>query len=877
MAWIVLLASLLITFFAWYLARGVTMERAHDRFDFRVQTIESSLRARLCACEFLLRGAAGLIAASEEVTRAEWRTYVTKLQVDQYYHGIQGLGFSKRILPSEKKTHIRQIRDEGFPNYDIRPDGERPEYTAIIFLEPFDWRNQRAFGYDMFSEPTRKEAMVKARDTGLAAMSGKVTLRQETDKDVQAGALMYLPVYRKGEPQETPEQRRAALTGYVYSPFRMNDFMRGILTEKRGYVELQIFDGDEPLKEALLYHGGGPEAILSQSDRKHFATRQSILEYAGRRWLLVFESSSHFEETIDTGPVNTILLLGIITSLLLFAVVLSLTRSRNQVLSLANMSLALERANIGLREEIVERKRMEDALRQSEEIFSRFMEHSPIYVFFKDEQIRSLRLSTNFEKMLGKPLKDLLGKTMDDLFPSDLAKGMMADDLRILREGKEIVVEEELNGRLYSTIKFPIHIAGKPRYLAGYSIDITERKRAEEEKEKLQAQIQQAQKAESLGRMAGAIAHHYNNLLGVVLGNLDLALNELPRASRLQENITEAIKASRRAAEISHLMLAYLGQGMGKRETMDLSEVCRETLPLLTSFLPKKTRLRTESPAEGPIIRADAAQMKQVLTNLVVNAGEAIGEEEGDISVSIGVIPAADIHASRFYPPDWEPKADTYACLSVTDTGCGMDPETIEKLFEPFFSTKFTGRGLGLPVVMGIVKAHEGAVTVESIPGQGATFRVFLPVTAEKPLQPRKAEPVEPVAVEGRGLVLVVEDNTMLRDTAQRMLKHIGYEVIEAADGVEAVEVFRQHQEQIRCVLCDLTMPRMDGWETLEALRKIATDIPVILASGYDEALVMAGDHPEQPHVFLHKPYALADLKAALAAALKGPVRAGSF
>jgi len=362
MAWIVLLASLLTTFFVWYLARGVTMERAHDHFDFRVQEIESALRERLRAYEFLLRGGAGLIAASGEVTRAEWRTYATKLQVDQYYQGIQGLGFSKRILPSEKKAHIRQIRNEGFPNYDIHPDGERPEYTSIIFLEPFNWRNQRAFGYDMFSEPTRKEAMVKARDTGLAAVSGKVTLVQETDMDIQAGFLMYLPVYRNGEPQETLEQRREALTGYVYSPFRMNDFMRGILTEKRGYVELLIFDGDEPLKEALLYHGGDVEALLSQPERPRLFTRQSILECAGRGWLLVFESSPHFEETIDTGPVNTILLLGIIISLLLFAVVLSLTRSRNQALSLANMSLDLQRANIGLREEIVEHERAEEAL-----------------------------------------------------------------------------------------------------------------------------------------------------------------------------------------------------------------------------------------------------------------------------------------------------------------------------------------------------------------------------------------------------------------------------------------------------------------------------------------------------------------------------------
>ena len=362
MAWIVLLASLAVTFFAWYLARGIELKRANDRFVFQIRTIESALRERLHAYEFLLHSGADIFTVSKEVTRAEWRTYVTALQIDKYYPGVQGLGFAKRILPAEKKAHIRQIREDGFPDYDIHPDGERPEYTSIIFLEPFDWRNQRAFGYDMFSEPTRKEAMVQARDTGSAALSGKITLLQETEKDVQAGFLMYLPVYRKGEVPETIEQKLEALTGYVYSPFRMNDFMQGLLKEKRGYVELQIFDGDEPLQEALLYPSGNMASLLSHSGHVHFATSQSILEYAGRRWLLVFKSSPYFEETIDTGQVNSILLLGIIISLLLFSVVLSLTKSRNQALSLANMTLDLKKKNRELQDSLANIKQLSGML-----------------------------------------------------------------------------------------------------------------------------------------------------------------------------------------------------------------------------------------------------------------------------------------------------------------------------------------------------------------------------------------------------------------------------------------------------------------------------------------------------------------------------------
>ena len=500
MAWIVLLAALLITFFVWSLDRTLTMERAHDRFAFRIKTIESALRERLRACEFLLQSGAGFFAASGEVTRAEWRTYVTNLQLDKYYQGVQGLGFSKRILPSEKKAHIRQIREEGFPNYDIHPDGERPEYTSIIFLEPFDWRNQRAFGYDMFSEPTRKEAMVKARDTGLPAMSGKVILLQETDKDVQAGFLMYLPVYRKGEVPKTPEQRREALTGYVYSPFRMNDFLRGILIEKRGYVELQIFDGDDPLKEALLYPGGNMESLVSHSDHPHLFTHQSILEYAGRRWLLVFKSTPYFEETIHTAQVNALLLLGIIISLLLFAVLLSLTKSRNQALSLANMTLDLEKANLGLRKEIVEREQATEALRENEEKFRNLFNSAEVGMF-------RTRLDGSEILDMNEKLLNILGRTREEMQGSPSVIHWVDP-----REREELLRRLEIEGRVLDFESRMLNKQGEVRtcimslvlyreqeILEGSILDITERKRVEDELHKKERLLSESQRLGHIG------------------------------------------------------------------------------------------------------------------------------------------------------------------------------------------------------------------------------------------------------------------------------------------------------------------------------------------------------------------------------------------
>jgi len=482
-AWTVLLASLFITFVIWYFARGVTMERGHDYFVFRTHAIESALRERLRAYEFMLRGGASLIAASEEAKRAQWQTYVKELQIDKYCPGVQGLGFSKLILPSEKETHIRQIHEEGFPNYDIQPDEKRPEYNSIIFLEPFDWRNQRAFGYDMFSEPTRKEAMVKTRNTGLATVSGKVILLQETDKDVQTGFLMYFPVYRKGERQETPEQRRKALMGYVYSPFRMNDFMRGILTEKHGYVELNIFDGDEPLEDALLFHGGDTEAHLSpsQSDRPHFFKRQYLLEYAGRSWLLVFESSRHLEETIDTRPVNTILLLGVVISLLLFSVLLSLTKSRNQARSLANISLDLERVNLGLRKKNVEVEQATDALGESEEKFRHLFNRVDVGMF-------RTRLDGSEILDMNKKLLDIFGRIREEM--QGLPSAMLGVDPS---EREEMLRSLEIEGRVLSFEGRVLNKQGEVReclislelfreqgILEGTIVDITGRNRAED-------------------------------------------------------------------------------------------------------------------------------------------------------------------------------------------------------------------------------------------------------------------------------------------------------------------------------------------------------------------------------------------------------------
>jgi signal transduction histidine kinase len=251
------------------------------------------------------------------------------------------------------------------------------------------------------------------------------------------------------------------------------------------------------------------------------------------------------------------------------------------------------------------------------------------------------------------------------------------------------------------------------------------------ERKKLEAQNRQLQKTESLGRMAGAIAHYFNNQLGAVIANLELAMTAPLRGANPQAEIVAAMKSSYKAAEMSGLMLAYVGQSMDKREPLDLSETCHRNLPMLQAMMPKEVMLKCDFPSPGPVITSNASQMFQVLTHLTTNASEAMSEGQGTILLRVKTVPAVDVPAARRFPMDWHPQSNVYACLEVMDTGSGIEDKDIEKLFDPFFSSKFTGRGMGLAVVLGIARSHSGAVAVESEPGKGSTFRVFFPVCDE--------------------------------------------------------------------------------------------------------------------------------------------------
>ncbi|MCE5242021.1 MAG: PAS domain S-box protein [Syntrophobacteraceae bacterium] len=385
--------------------------------------------------------------------------------------------------------------------------------------------------------------------------------------------------------------------------------------------------------------------------------------------------------------------------------------------------------------DITDRKRAEDDLWKQYELQRALLSAVPAYVYVKDTRSVYIMGNRRFSELSGIPEVQIPGKTDYDFFPKAAADSFRRNDEEVISTGKEKLnfevkgADAKGNMTWYSTSKVPFRDpSGNVAGLVGISIDITDRKRAEEERLLFEQKFQQAQKAESLSRMAGAVAHHFNNLLGAVIGNLEIALDDLPRRSLTHGCISGALKASRRAVEISRFMLTYLGQTEGKEEWLDLSKTAREAHGLFCESLPDYIHEGSEFPSRGPTIRADGAHIRQILNHLLSNSVEAIPPTGGTVTVTVKETTNAEIAASKVFPLEWKPGDKSYACLEVADTGSGMDAATIERIFDPFFTTRFTGRGLGLSVVLGLMRACGGAVSVESRPGKYTVIRLYFPI-----------------------------------------------------------------------------------------------------------------------------------------------------
>lgn len=637
------------------------------------------------------------------------------------------------------------------------------------------------------------------------------------------------------------ESRKAALALHE-SEEKYRTILDGI---QEGYYEVDLKGNFTFFNPALCRIFGYPEEELLGLNFRHYYADEATVQKVLQTYMNVYQSETDVQMT-DWEIVQ---------------------KNGNRAILEVSISIMRDREGkkIGFRgmvRDVTHRKQAEQALREAEHRYEELFENANDIVYTHDLNGYFTSLNKAGERISGYSREEALCLNALDIVPPEyreLTQQMISQKL-----GRDDVTRYEVaiiakDGRI-----IPVEVStriilkdGKATGIQGIARDITERKQAEKERARLEAQMRHTQKLESLGVLAGGIAHDFNNLLVGIMGNAGLALTRLPEGSPAQDYVSRIEATARKAAELTNQMLAYTGRGPFLVRPIGLSKLTQEMGHLLSASISKKVILRFECPQDLPLIEGDAAQLQQVVMNLITNASDAIGDNHGVVTIRTGALQADRAYLSRTYLAE-DLSEGLYVSLEVADTGCGMDAETIGRIFDPFFSTKFTGRGLGLAAVLGIVRAHRGAISVYSEPGHGTTFKVLFPAIEHSGAAPEKEWPVsmanKPGAWKSTGTILIADDEEGVREVAKEILQEAGFTVLTAENGQIAVDLFQQHEE-VRAVILDLTMPVLSGKETYHKMRALRPHIPILLSSGYTEQDINVQFSGSAPDGFLQKPF----------------------
>jgi len=537
----------------------------------------------------------------------------------------------------------------------------------------------------------------------------------------------------------------------------------------------------------------------------------------------------------------------------------------------------------GIMRDVTSRKRAERVVQEMQSRYSDIFDEANDIIYTHDMEGYFTSINRTGEKISEYSREEALRLKVFDIIVPEYREEAARRIRQKIEKGTEFTrYEVEIISKSGKRVPLEINskiltVEGRPVGILGIARDITERREAEKERKRLEQQVLQAQKMEGLGVLAGGIAHDFNNLLVGVLGNAGLALRRVPKDSPVHEYLKRIEQAAQQAAELTGKMLAYSGRNAFMARPVDLSRVAREAEPLLRAGISKEVALEFDLATDLPRIYGDAAQIHQVIVNLVTNAAEAMEGKAGRVRIRTYPFTVTPEYFSQvFFKENAEP--GEYVCLEVSDTGCGIPSDRISRIFDPFYSTKFSGRGLGLPVVLGIVRGHRGIIHLYSEPGTGTTFKILFPRVADtgdippgsrylqvtEPSSEEETSEKESVDERARAKVLVADDELPVRQVMREVLERSGFSVTEAQDGAEAVAIFRQDPQQWKAIILDLTMPRLNGREAFDQIREIRQDIPVVIASGFaaQDIDLQFRDHP--PSAFLQKPFRARDLSSLL-------------
>jgi signal transduction histidine kinase/CHASE1-domain containing sensor protein/ActR/RegA family two-component response regulator len=822
--------------------------RDRARFARAIGAVVDRIDARLHAYEGLLRGCAGLLAARPELTADEFHAYVSRLEIEQWYPGVQGVGYAQLVRPGQAEAVENTLRARGFVDLRIWPESGGEERTAVVLLEPLDRRNRAAIGYDMFTDAVRRDAMQRARDAASAAISSRVILVQEIDPRRQAGFLMYVPVYQGGEVPPTPEARRSSLIGWAYAPFRADDLFVAIFgMEPEPQLEFRVYDGpaEDP---ARLLHDRGLVAARGET-----LAETEHLEFGGREWTLAFTALPSLGRGSLVPTLVALLAGGAIS------VVVSVLSRRE-----ADARRRAEDALAGLQHSLDEQRRYEVRLREESRINS-ILRRLGISLAAELDPDRLAQLVTDEATALtgadfgamfdAAPQPRLLAsaRRADETF-GDLALQKLA---RVCGSAGPVRIDAANPGdfdgaRVGSVLAGPITLrtgqllgglafvhrahghftAQHERLLAGIAAQAS----IALENARLLRDLQEADRRKD--EFLAVLGHELRNPLAPVVTALEVMKRD---RGTMERQLAIVERQARHMVRIVDELLDVSRISRGKIELRKQQLSVREAIAKAADSVSPMARSRgqklTVSFPQRPLaVDADPVRLEQILGNLLSNAIKYT-PDGGEVELSAR-------------------ERDGQLELRVRDTGIGIPPESMPTLFQPFVQVAGAkdyakgGLGIGLALVRGLVELHGGTVEVESAgSGQGATFSVLLPGVVEG-ATPLEVRPLAPAAHRGR--VLVVDDNVDAAVTLAEGVALEGHEVRVAHDGPSALDEARAFSPEV--ILLDIGLPGMDGYEVVRRLRELPqaraalivaltgfgqqSDRQRALGAGFDEHLV---------------------------------------
>lgn len=796
--WLILLLSLFISTVASYYIHENTFINKKLEFSLLCHELESKILTRLESHAQILRNVSAFMRTTDSVTRKKWKEYLDNSRSLHSLPGIQGIGLSVIIPKSQINQHILKIRAEGFPEYKIKPEGDREIYSSIIYLEPFEGRNLRAFGFDMFSEKIRRKAMEDARDFDAVSLSRKVTLVQETEKDVQAGALMYTPYYQKNMPIGTIEERRKAILGWVYSPYRMNDLMKGILSDSSSTIptRLELFDDKNLIESNLLYD--------SHKDNKDYARSSNGLEiiipieFNKTIWTLRFTEAAErsFFSTFNKSFI--VFLSGLVISILLFALSKSILNTESKAIQIAES--------------------MTRSLEESTQWFQVLLDSTaePIFGLDLNGNCSFCNLSclktlgyTNQDQLLGANMHHLLNHTDSS---GNIIKEADCNIFNSFRSKQKFHSDSEFftrkDGSLFPVEywSYPIFINEKIVGSVVSFLDITERKKLSEELVLRTKQAESANHAKS--DFLANMSHEIRTPLNGVIGFTDLLTKtEMNESQRQYMKII--LQSSNSLLDLINDILDFSKIEAGKLELniepVDIFELAEQAIDVIKfKAHEKKLELIFNIPPTLPrYIWIDSVRLRQIIINLLSNAVKFTGQGEVELKIEI-LNRISNTGEAEFL-------------FSVRDTGIGIAPENSQRIFEAFSqedsstTRKYGGTGLGLTISNRLLSLMKTKLELETEHGKGSRFFFKLNARVDE------EDLIEVNDLNKIKRILIVDDNSNNANVLKEILSLRGVQSDIAHNSEYAIKCLQQ--EKFDLAIIDYNMPEKNGLELINLIR----------------------------------------------------------